>query len=161
MSSKMITILTLSLGFAFAQAKDVPNEIPLLQLAGLDGKTVNSAEWKGKVVVLDFWATWCVACREAFPELTSLKAKYGDRVVIVGVSSDKSSPDKVTKFVNKQKLNYLVLLDPNDSQSSVFGYESIPFLVIYGTDGKLIASLKGLEEANKKILEDALAKNVK
>ena len=102
MSSKIVAALMLCAMVAVAQAKSPPEVLPLLQLSGLDGKTVNSTDWKGKVVVLDFWATWCVACREAFPELTSLKAKYGDRVVIAGVSSDKGSAEKVTKFVSKK-----------------------------------------------------------
>ena len=167
MSSKLTRALTVLGVCALATfagnppAASAPQTLPAINLNGMDGKKVSSAEWAGKVVVIDFWATWCMACREAFPELTDLKAKYGDKAVIVGVSTDKGAPDKVQKFAGKNKLNYLILHDPDDTQSKVFGFESVPSLYVYGTDGKLLVALKGLEADNKKKLEEVLAANVK
>jgi len=142
-------------------AKDAPKTLPSISLANLEGKTVSSSEWAGKVVVIDFWATWCVACRDAFPVLNEMKAKYGDKVVVVGISNESAGASKIVKFVKKMSIQYLVLQDPEDSQSKVFGFESVPSLYVYGTDGKLLGSYVGLEDANKKALEALVAKSVK
>jgi len=143
-------------------AQKAPATLPAFSLPDLDGKSVNSADWKGKVVVVDFWATWCVACREAFPILSGLKDKYGDRLVIAGISTDQNGgAAKVGKFAKKSNLNYLVLLDPSDTQSKVFGYSSIPALYVFGPDGKLLANYSGLEEENQKKLEALIAQQWK
>lgn len=146
------------LAMAFVSfAKDAPKTLPNFSLPDLQGKTVSSTAWKGKVVVLDFWATWCVACREAFPILNDLQQKYGDKLIVYGISSDKGSAEKVQKFISKQKILYPILLDSGDSMSAVFGYESVPSLYVFDAQGKLLTALTGLDEANQKKLETTVA----
>lgn len=159
MSSKWIAVLGLAVSLVFA--KDAPSTLPQISLPNVEGKVVSSAEWKGKVVVIDFWATWCMACREAFPVLSELQTKYGNKLVVVGISTDKASASKTSKFISKQKLGYLVLLDPEEKYNPIFGFESLPSLYVFGADGKLLLSLKGLEAENKKKLEEVLSSNVK
>lgn len=155
MRSKLLALCALTVSLAFA--KDAPQTMPLISLPDAQGKTVNSVEWKGKMVVLDFWATWCVACREAFPVLSELKAKYGEKLMVVGIATDKMPTEKVAKFAKKQKIDYLVLHDSEDAEAPVFGFESLPSLYVYGADGKLLAMLKGLDEVNKKKLAQLTA----
>jgi len=84
----------------------------------LDGKDVSSAQFKGKVVVLDFWATWCVPCREEIPGYVELQKKYGkDGLVIIGVAFDeKVAP--VKKFVEKFKVDYPIVMGTEEFQKA-------------------------------------------
>lgn len=155
-------VLALLVGFmAFASAKDAPASLPTIQLPDLDGKVVSSDSWKGKVVVIDFWATWCVSCREAFPVLNDLQKQYGSKIQTVGISNESAAASKISKFVKKMKIEYLVLHDAEDLQSKVFGFESVPSLYVYGKDGKLLGSFVGLDEAKQKALKDLVGKALK
>lgn len=150
-----------ALVFAGIAAAAEPKTLPGFALSDISGKTVQSAEWKGKIVIVDFWATWCVACREAFPALTDVQSKYGDKLVVVGISTDKGAASKLSKFVQKNKLNYLVLHDPDEKVAGMFGFSAIPSLYVFSTEGNLLAYYQGLEKDNKAKLEKLLAENVK
>src|SRR4051794_25828149 len=65
-----------------------PLNLPAFTLTDLDGKTMRSTDWHGKVVLLNFWATWCGPCRAEIPDLVALQDKYRDELVIVGISED-------------------------------------------------------------------------
>src|SRR5262249_41376390 len=85
-----------------------PEPLPNFALMGLDGQILSPAEWQGKAVLLNFWATWCPPCREEIPDLIELQAKYRDRLQIVGLSVDEGTPDAVKSFVQKARMNYPV-----------------------------------------------------
>lgn len=137
-------------------AKEAPAKLPEFALPGIDGVIEKTTNWKGKIVVLDFWATWCVACRDAFPVLNDLQQKYEGEILIFGISSDKSSSEKVAKFAKKHDIQYPILLDSEDKLSAVFGFSSIPSLYVYDRSGKLLLSLSGLDDANRKKLESTI-----
>jgi thiol-disulfide isomerase/thioredoxin len=104
------------------------------------GKTFSLAEFKDKVVVLEFWATWCPPCRQSIPHLSKLQAKYKDKVVVIGVSGE----DKpvVEKFFKAQKdMKYRVAVDDEDKTAGIymtgFGVNGIPHAFII-KEGKII-----------------------
>src|SRR6186713_1363643 len=77
-----------------------PVEVPEFSIQDLvTGKTISSREWRGKVVLINFWATWCPPCRAEIPDLIRLQKKYRDQLVIVGLSEDEGSVDDVKAFV--------------------------------------------------------------
>jgi thiol-disulfide isomerase/thioredoxin len=123
-------------------------------LPDLEGKAHDSKEWQGKVVVLDFWATWCTGCRETIPVLARLHDKYGPKgLVVAGVSTDKGPKEKVAKFVKKMKMPYQVLWDAEDSQSKVFGFEGLPSVYVFGRDGKLLKAMPQYTADQEKEME--------
>ena len=75
-----------------------PEVAPPLQVRDLRGNSVTKSDWGGKVVLVNFWATWCPPCREEIPELIELQKQYGDRLQIIGISEDEDPPAKVLKF---------------------------------------------------------------
>jgi thiol-disulfide isomerase/thioredoxin len=131
-----------------------PATLPPLALPTLDGKTHQAKEWQGKVVVLDFWATWCTGCRETIPVLTRLHEKYGAKgLVVAGVSTDKGPKEKVAKFVRKMKMPYQILWDSEDTQSKEFGFEGLPSVYVFGRDGKLLKAMPQYTAAQEKEME--------
>lgn len=84
---------------------------PDFTLPDLAGKTVKSSDFKGNVVVLDFWATWCAPCIEEIPNLNALQQKYADRPVrVVGIVLESGSVKDIRQFVTKHQINYKVLI---------------------------------------------------
>jgi len=117
-----------------------------------EGKEHKLSEFKGKVVLIDFWATWCPPCRLAMPGLQKLQDKFKDKnVVVMGVSIDDNGADAV-KYMKKNNLTYLGLVD-GQPVAQVYGVSSIPQFFIIGVDGKVIHYGLGYDPAN----DDAFA----
>lgn len=148
------TAFTLCLAAAQPLAAAESKSIPAFSLPDLEGKNHEPAEWKGKVVLIDFWATWCVACRESIPVLRRLKEKYGEKgLVVVGITLDVGPKEKVAKFVRKMKMDYLVLRDAEDTLSKQLGFEGLPSVYLYGRDGGLIKAMPQYTAAQEKEME--------
>ena len=88
---------------------------------------------KGKVVLIDFWATWCSPCREAIPELNALQAKFKDHLVVIGVSDE--TEETVREFMESTKIEYAVALDAKKQMSDAIHVHGIPHVLIISTDG--------------------------
>src|SRR4029078_10061431 len=88
-----------------------PVAVPDLVLKTLDGRTLNSRDWKGKVTLVNFWATWCPPCREEIPDLIKLQHRYKDQLQIIGVSSDEGPVEEVAKFVAEHRMNYAIVME--------------------------------------------------
>jgi thiol-disulfide isomerase/thioredoxin len=104
------------------------------------GKTFSLAEFKDKVIVLEFWATWCPPCRQTIPHLSKIQAKYKDKVVVIGVSGE--DRPVVEKFFKAQKdMKYRVAVDDEDKTAGIymtgFGVNGIPHAFII-KEGKII-----------------------
>lgn len=132
--------------------------LPAFTLPDLEGKPHASSEWQGKVLLVDFWATWCAGCRETIPALSRLQEKYRSQgLAVVGVSLDKGSASKVSRFAKKLKVNYQVLLDAGDTQSKAFGFEGLPSMFLFDREGRLIKAMTGYTALQDKELEGLLA----
>jgi cytochrome c biogenesis protein CcmG/thiol:disulfide interchange protein DsbE len=125
-----------------------------LPLPDPSGKNVTLADYKGKVVLVDFWATWCDPCRIEIPWLIDLQQKYASRgFVILGISMDEDGAKAVNPFlanerfdVNGQKLpiNYQVLLGSDDIGDKFGGVIGMPTGMLFTRDGKKIKTFVGL-----------------
>ena len=96
---------------AAAPSALVPSGAPLVPdftVVDFDGRTLKSADFRGKVTILNFWATWCGPCRIEIPEFVALQKRYPDRLQIVGLSMDDSAAYNVKRFADAQKVNYRV-----------------------------------------------------
>jgi thiol-disulfide isomerase/thioredoxin len=158
------TRLSVKPGAMKASSKDAGAPAPQLTLKGLDGKDVSLAQYKGKVVLVNFWATWCEPCRFEIPWLIEMQQKYGAKgFTVLGVAMDEEGRSVVAPYVEKERfdvsgtkaqMNYPIVLG-NDAAADKFGgLLGYPTSVLIGRDGKQIKRITGLisyEEISKTI----------
>jgi peroxiredoxin len=107
-------------------------------LQELNGKTWNLKEQRGKVVVLNFWATWCPPCRKEMPDLEKLYQQFKNQGLVILAISDEDA-GKVRPFIAEQMVTYPILLDPGRKANELFQIEGIPKTFVYDREGKLVA----------------------
>jgi thiol-disulfide isomerase/thioredoxin len=116
-----------------------PNEAPGWELKDLDRQLVKSSDFLGKVVILNFWATWCAPCKAEIPGFIALQKQYGDQgLVVIGVSLDDQGPAVVKRFMADLQMNYRVVLG-DVALMQAFGGTAIPTTVIINRGGKIVA----------------------
>jgi thiol-disulfide isomerase/thioredoxin len=117
---------------------------PDLELLGLDGERWRLSDERGRVVLVNFWATWCLSCRGEMPELAELQSEFGDLgVTIVGIATDRD-PAKVGPYIEELGVEYPILLDPTVVSAKLFGgVEGYPKTFILGQQGLLYSSYLG------------------
>lgn len=111
---------------------------PEWELRDVDGRPVRSDRFSGKVVVIDFWATWCPPCRAEIPGYIELQKKYrDDGLVIVGVSLDQEGPAVVKRFMAEHGINYPVVMGDQEVVDAFGGVEGIPTTFIIDREGRI------------------------
>ncbi len=139
--------------------KDVEN----LGWTRFEGGNETLGSLKGKVVVLDFWATYCPPCIEEIPHLRELQKKYGADLQIVGlhVGGDEDKP-KVPAFVEKLNIDYALGYPEDELMRTLLGNDnSIPQTAVFDRDGKLVTKLVGFDNIVKMQLDDAIENSIK
>jgi thiol-disulfide isomerase/thioredoxin len=129
---------------------------------GFDGTVRKIEDLRGKVVILDFWATYCPPCIEEIPHLMELKSRYGDDLVVIGlhVGGEEDQP-KVPEFVERLKITYPLAYPEDMLTAYIFGQDTaIPQTAIFDRNGKLVKKIAGFDPAIKKDLDDTVAKAV-
>ena len=121
-----------------------PEMAPPLQARDILGKPVSNADWAGKVVLVNFWATWCPPCREEIPELIQLKKHYGARLEIIGISEDDDLPEKVLKFAQQQGMTYPIVMSTPEVLASYGGVPALPTSFLLDTQGRVVQKHSGL-----------------
>lgn len=120
------------------EANDRKREHPEFTLKDLSGKTWTFAELRDKVVLVNFWATWCPPCRKEMPDLEALYDRFEAKgFVVLGISDEDAA--KVEPFIRERKVSFPVLLDPGRKVNEMFVVEGIPKTFVYDREGKLVA----------------------
>ncbi len=108
-------------------------------LTDLEGKSWTLKELKGKVVLVNFWATWCPPCQKEMPDLEALYKRFENQGFVVLAISEDEETSKVAPFIAERKLSFPVLLDPGQKVNNLFQVDGIPKSFVYDRDGKLVS----------------------
>src|SRR6266436_4389007 len=142
-------VLFLFAGSCFAQLPIVrfvrdPDPAPEFKLKDLAGKELNLEASRGKVILLNFWATWCGPCREEIPELIALQNRYKDRLQIIGLVVDDDDEKGIRKVIDSEGINYPVALTDSDTRFAYGGIAALPTVFVINSDGRVVQKHVGL-----------------
>ena len=151
-----IILVAASLYFATRDVSDQPSfgvnsgqqqPAPQVELTDLDGKKLDLAAYKGDVVLVDFWATWCSPCRKEIPHFVDLQNKYGTQGFrVIGISMD-DGPGPVREFSEKFHMNYPVAMGDSKLAERFGGVLGLPVSFLIGRDGHIYARHVGETDA--------------
>jgi thiol-disulfide isomerase/thioredoxin len=128
---------------ASASAIDLPG------VKVLDGSALDSAALNGKVVVANFWATWCIPCRKEIPEFNKLQTALGPRgVQVLGISLDEDGAEAIKAFLVKNPMNYTVGL-ASDAIKNSYNLDKLPVTVVFNRQGQMVDRFEGFTEPEK------------
>ncbi|MFB3921101.1 MAG: TlpA family protein disulfide reductase [Terriglobia bacterium] len=146
-SPRALRWILFPLGFALAACLSAQDVAPEFTLSDLEGATRNLRDYRGKIVVLNFWATWCGPCTEEMPMLVNVQKEYGDRgVMVVGVSLDDStSRAKVPEFARKKKVNFPIWVGGTTEDLKRLGLgEALPATAFLDPQGRITGRVLGM-----------------
>ncbi len=120
-----------------------------------DGKEVKLSDYKGKVILLDFWATWCPPCVKSVPDLIAIHSEFEGEAVVIGVSLDKetNSDKDVAPFIEKFGINYPVVMGDKAIANAYGGVEAIPTMFVIDQKGNIVNKHIGFSEKSKYVAE--------
>ncbi len=155
-----ILLLLFAIAFSrFESGMPLGDPAPMIQTQLLDGQSFDSTQMRGKVIILDFWATWCGPCQASLPALSRVVQKYEkeDWVWIGSVNTDEDLSDKqVAGFLKGRQLKIPVILDPNSAISYQFHVRSLQTMVVIDSEGRVKHTESGIISRNPDVLYNEL-----
>jgi len=121
-----------------------PAVAPAFVARDLDGRDVSSASLRGKVVLINFWATWCPPCRAEIPDLVALQEKYRDQLQIIGISEDEGGPELVRRFAAEHHVNYPIVMTTPELEKKFPGIGALPTSFVIDRDARLVQKHVGM-----------------
>lgn len=121
-----------------------PVPVDDVALRTLDGRTLSPRDWRGKVALVNFWATWCGPCRQEIPDLIDLQARYPEHLQVVGVSTDEGDPAAVEAFARSMGMNYPVVMATPEISRQFPGVFALPTSFIVDPQGRIVQTHIGL-----------------
>jgi thiol-disulfide isomerase/thioredoxin len=123
-----------------------PDAAPDFKVDALDGKPLSLAASRGKVVLLNFWATWCGPCRAEIPDLIVLQEKYKDQLQIIGLTVDDDDDSMIKEVVAETRINYPVAMSPPEVRKQYGGITALPTSFMLDTQGRVVQKHEGLRD---------------
>jgi len=123
-----------------------PDPAPALKVNDLEGKPISLEDDKGKIVLLNFWATWCGPCRAEIPDLIELQKKYADRLAIIALATDEDEPAEVKKFAAKAGINYRIGMATDSLRVAYGGIPALPTSFLIDAEGRVVQKHIGLND---------------
>jgi cytochrome c biogenesis protein CcmG/thiol:disulfide interchange protein DsbE len=130
-------------------------QAPPLTLKSIQGRTMSLSNYKGKVVLLNFWATWCPPCRAEMPDMVRMQREYGARgLQIIGITYPPQTLGEVHRFVRKLRVNYPIAMGTKETKALFDESETLPVTIVIDREGNIRERIEGIllaEEFEQKI----------
>ena len=150
----LIMVIVFTLNFCTTSNED-SSLAPDFALEDVNGNKVSLSDFKGKVIILDFWATWCRPCRIEIPFFVKLYEKYKDEgLVIIGISLDKEGKDVLIPFIKKYGINYPIVLGNTKVERAYGGIRGIPTTFIIDKQGRIRNKHIGVPKNFEEVFEN-------
>jgi thiol-disulfide isomerase/thioredoxin len=154
MPLRLIVFATL-LTFSPASVLQEETSAPQLKLKDLNGRIVRLSDYRGKVVLINFWATWCPPCRAEMPDLVKLQREHGkDGLQIIGITYPPEQKARVRRFASGLKVNYPIVLGTRELKARFSSEDTLPLTVVINREGKVSEIISGIllrQEFDEKI----------
>src|SRR5262245_35510655 len=151
----LIVLTTAMIAFSPATVLGQAVKAQQLELRDVNGRTVRSSDYQGKVVLINFWATWCPPCRAEMPDLVRLQRKYAKQgLQIIGITYPPERKSRVRRFASSLKVNYPIVLGTREIKARFSSEETLPLTVVINRDGAVSEIISGIllhEEFDEKI----------
>jgi cytochrome c biogenesis protein CcmG, thiol:disulfide interchange protein DsbE len=155
-----LRLLAISLFVVSVHAQEAGKAATDFELLSAKQESVKLSGFKGKVVYLDFWASWCIPCRETFPFMNQLKEKYGkDGLEVVAVNIDTKRPD-ADKFLAQIPADFTVLFDPKRVVAKIYALKGMPTTFLIDRSGNVISTHLGFQKDRAGELEAVVAEAI-
>lgn len=155
-----VAIAALSVGTMPSQAVEVGQPVPAFELPARQGQ-LKSADFKGQVVYLDFWASWCGPCKQSFPWMNEMNARYGGKGLrMVGINLDQK-PEDARTFLNANAATFEVAFDPAGKTPRQYGIKGMPTSMLLGPDGRVLMVHTGFKPEDRQELEQQIKQALK
>lgn len=142
---RLRTLFLLLIVFAAAMDASAQQRTPDLSFKDINGKTIRLSDFKGKVVLLNFWATWCVPCRAEIPDLVKKQRSYRTRGLrILGVTYPPERRSEVRSFMRELKVNYPVVIGSKETKQAFSSSETLPLTVVIDREGNIREIIEGI-----------------
>jgi thiol-disulfide isomerase/thioredoxin len=143
-----IGLICLETASALAQeASPARTPAPDWELTDLNGKPVKFSDFRGHVLIVDFWATWCAPCRVEIPHFVELQKQYGDKgLTVIGVSLDEQGPEVVKKFAKRFGVNYPIVIGNEKVVGAYGGIDAIPTTFVIDRQGRVVSRHMGYDD---------------
>ena len=138
---KLFLLSLIAFGVIDASAQQ---KAPDFSLRDINGKLIKLADLRGKVVLLNFWATWCVPCRTEIPDLIKKQSDYRNDLQIVGITYPPEEMNAVRRFVRESKINYHVAIGTRETKRKFTSSETLPLTVILDREGTIRGIIEGI-----------------
>ncbi len=152
---RMIRIAALLLAATVARAQET-QKTPALTLKDISGRRISLGDYKGKIVLLNFWATWCPPCRAEMPDLIKMQREYAKQgLQVVGVTYPPETVGRVRRFVRRFGVNYPVALGTKETKALFDAGETLPLTVVIGRNGDIRDIIEGImlpDEFEQKVM---------
>ncbi len=138
-----------------AHSQSSAQQPPPLRLKSIQGRALSLSDYRGKIVLLNFWATWCPPCRAEMPDLVRMQREYGARgLQVIGITYPPQTLREVRRFVREFKVNYPVALGTKETKALFDESETLPVTIVIDREGNIRERIEGIllaEEFEQKI----------
>lgn len=135
---------------------------PDVLLVMTDGEQRPLSSYRGKVIVLDFWATWCAPCRFTMPKMIDFHNRHKEQnVEVVGVAVDVTNREEIDQFLREMGVNYPIAVDSSGEVKKAFEIKNLPTLFVIGKEGNILLRMEGYDPQNTiQMLEDSVKRGL-